>query len=164
MELALTAFSLAASTRENSDPIEGVRELGYAEASGPILFDLLASELAEHSVEISAASAKRLYNAFQRGFEDSGNIKPLHLLESILPCNEPVKSEQVVVSRVTLDKRTGRCLKTGTQLRLIGLDEAQKVQLQEGLIDLSTTAYEERSRNKNSKAEAELRRFGEWLQ
>lgn len=158
------AFSLTRFNREGSDPIVGIGELGYSEGSGPILFDQLASELAENSVEISAASAKRLYNAFQRGFEDSSNIQPLHLLESIQTCNEPVKSDELVVSRVALDESNGRCPRTGTQLRLIGLDATQKKQLQDGLIHLSTTSYEERARKKNSKAEVELRRFSEWLE
>jgi hypothetical protein len=150
--------------REGSEPINGVKELGYTVASGPILFDLLASELAENSVEISSASTKRLYNAFRLGFKDSSDIKALHLLESLKTFNDPAKLDELVVSRVTLDQTNGLCPRTGTQLRLIGLDTAQKKQLQDGLIHLSMTSYEERARKNNKKAETDLRNFGEWLE
>eukprot|EP00980_Cylindrotheca_fusiformis_P001717 scaffold388_cov114-Cylindrotheca_fusiformis.AAC.26 len=149
--------------REGSNPIEGIADLGYTPESGPDLFDLLVSELAENSVEISAASAKRLYTAFQRGFEDVSQMQRLHLLESIQVCNDPADANELVVSRVSLDEQNGRCPRTGTQLRLIGLDTAQKKQLQDGLIHLSTVSHDEKASKKNTKAEMELRRFGEWL-
>ena len=124
----------------------------------------MASELANNSIEISGASAKRLYNAFQRGFGENSNIQELHLLESIPTCNDQAPEQEIVVSRVTLDETNGRCPRTGTKLRLIGLNNAQKTQLKDGLIHLSLTSYEERAQKKNSTAEVELRRFGEWLE
>jgi hypothetical protein len=149
--------------RPGAEPIDGVKELGYTEGSGPILFDRLASELAENAVEISPASAKRLYNALQSGFQDH-NLKSLHLLESLKTCDDPADSHEMVASRVTLDETTGRCPRTGAQLRLINLDAEQKKQLQDGLMYLSATGYEERHPEKKSKGEDELKRFGEWLE
>lgn len=149
--------------REDSDSIAGVAKLGYSLDSGPELFDLLAQELADNFVEITAASAKRLYNACQRGFQDS-KLKPLHLLESISPCNDPAEPNELVVSRVTLDATNGMCPRTGTHLRLIGLDTDQKEQLRNGLTNLATTAYTERSTKHSSKAELELKKFADWLE
>jgi hypothetical protein len=88
----------------------------------------------------------------------------MHLLESLKICNEPAASDEMVISRVTLDESTGRCPRTGAQLRLINLDAVQKRQLQDGLVHLSATSYEERHQKKNSKAEDEIRRFGELLE
>ena len=86
------------------------------------------------------------------------------MLESIPTCNDQAPEHEIVVSRVTLDETNGRCPRTGTKLRLIGLDDGQKSQLKDGLIHLSLTSYEERAQRKNSTAEVELRRFGEWLE
>ena len=86
------------------------------------------------------------------------------MLESIPTCNDQAPEQEIVVSRVTLDETNGRCPRTGTKLRLIGLNNAQKTQLKDGLIHLSLTSYEERAQKKNSTAEVELRRFGEWLE
>jgi hypothetical protein len=152
--------------RYNSEPINGIKELGYSVDCGPELFDLLASEMADLAVEIPPASAKRLYNAFQSGFEGYGpgfELQRLHILQSLNPCNDMAAPETLVASRVSLDKTTGKCPRTGAQLRLINLDAEQKQQLQNGLVHLSATAYEERHQAKNSKAEDSLRRFGEWL-
>lgn len=151
------------SYRDGSDAIAGVQDLDYPVCSGPKLFDALAQELADNSVEITAASAKRLYNAFQRGFEES-NLKPLHLLESISTCNDPAEPDELVVSRVTLDETSGRCQRTGTHLRLIGLDAEQKSQLGNGLADLAKEAYSDRAKKQSAKAEVELKRFAEWLE
>mmetsp|Transcript_43018 Transcript_43018/g.104137 ORF Transcript_43018/g.104137 Transcript_43018/m.104137 type:complete len:836 (+) Transcript_43018:76-2583(+) len=148
--------------REGSESIAGVEDLGYSVGSGPQLFDVLAQELADNSVEITAASAKRLYNAFQRGFKDS-NLKPLHLLESISTCNDSAEPDELVVSRVSLDETSGRCPRTGTHLRLIGLDAEQKKQLGNGLAELATEAYAERVMKQSAKAELELKRFADWL-
>ena len=153
--------------RPDADPIDGVVELGYAEGSGPGLFDLLATELAENTIEITSASAKRLYNAFQHGYrehEASRNLKSLHLLESLKTCNDPADLDELVVSRVLVDDKSGICPRTGVQLKLINLDKGQKQTLQAGLIQLSATSYEERHKEKNSKAEDSIREFGEWLE
>ena len=143
-----------------------MQALGYAEGSGPELFNELASELAENSVEISSASAKRLYNALQSGFEGkgfAGELEQLHLLESLKPNNEPAASDELVASRVTLDESRGICPRTRAQLRLINLDADQKRKLQDGLIYLSGTSYEEFHKKSGEHGEEEIRRFGEWL-
>lgn len=152
--------------RPGAEPIDGVKDLGYKEGSGPILFDQLASELAHNSIEITSASAKRLYSALQSGFEGhefSGNLKQMHFLESLKSHNELASPDDLVASRVTLDESTGRCPRTGSRLRLINLDAEKKKQLQDGLVYLAVTSYEERQKEKNSKAQDDLRRFGEWL-
>jgi hypothetical protein len=142
-------------------------EMGYTHASGPQLFDKLASELADGAIEISSASAKRLYNAFQKGFRDdemASKLEPLHLLQTLNTCNERAAANELIVSRVTLDESTGRCPRTGAQLRLINLDADQKRQLQDGLMYLAETSYEERHRQKNTIAVDAIKQFGEWLE
>ena len=77
--------------RFDAEPIVGIEELPYPVKCGPELFNALASELADNSVEISSASAKRLYNAFQRGNDPNKNLKQLHLLESLKTKNDVAK-------------------------------------------------------------------------
>jgi hypothetical protein len=143
-----------------------VKELGYSHASGPLLLNQLASELADNTIEISAASAKRLYSAFQKGYRDSEmaqDLKPLHVLEPLKTNNDRAATNELIVSRVTLDETTGQCPRSGVQLRLINLDDGQKQQLQEGLVYLASTSYEERHLRKNDKAKDSLDRFTRWL-
>jgi hypothetical protein len=148
---------------------------------GPELLDLLASEMAAIAFEIPSASAKRLYNSFQSGF--SGYYGPgcdldqLHILQSLSACNDMAAPDALVASRVSLDKMTGKCPRTGAHLRLINLDAEEKQQLQNSLLTLAGIAYEERHgtkkkrhptregqpATKNSTAQDELRHFGEWL-
>jgi hypothetical protein len=144
-----------------------VKELGYSHASGPLLLNLLASELADNAVEISSASAKRLYNAFQKGYRDSEmasqDLKPLHVLEPLKTNNDRAATNELIVSRVTLDETTGKCPRSGVQLRLINLDDGHKKQLQEGLFHLASTSYEERQNRKSDLAKSSLERFTTWL-
>lgn len=148
--------------RANSPPIEGATELGYRYSSGPKLFDLLASELAENSVEISASSAKRLYNTLSSGSYGKA-FKPLHPLQSLEVCNDEATPIELVASRVALDKKTGKCPRVGVQLRLINLNADQKQQLKKGLQFLAKSAYQERSGEDGTPAEKHLQDFGDWL-
>lgn len=129
---------------------------------------MLASELSSNSVEISSASAKLLYNAFQRGFECENpayNLKPMNLFESFQINDDPAKANELIVSRVRIDETTGRCTRSGSKLRLIGLGEDQKQQFKNGLMHLNAVSYEERSKMKDSeRVVKDLRQFGDWLQ
>jgi hypothetical protein len=141
--------------------------LGYEEASGPALFDSLASELADNSLEITSASAKRLYNAFQRGFQsfDTGTtLKPMHLLESLKINNEPAPPNELIVSRVSIDRSTGRCPRSETKLRLINLDTTQKEKFQNGLLYLCSLMHEERHQKKTIDVDKEFEKFQSWLE
>jgi hypothetical protein len=148
--------------RPQAPPIDGAEMLGYASPSGPKLFDSLAEELAGDALEISAAGAKRLYNALLKGFDDH-TLRPLHVLQSLEGCNEPADSSELVASRVSLDSNTGQCPRTGVRLRLINLNDKQKEKLKDGLHYLAATAYKERGGKNGSAAEENLRDFGDWL-
>ena len=151
--------------RFDAEPIVGIEELPYPVKCGPELFNALASELADNSVEISSASAKRLYNAFQRGNDPNKNLKQLHLLESLKTKNDVAKPDELIVSRVQIDESTGRCPRSEAQLRLIKLDPIQKKQFQDALLYLVKSSYLERHRNSTKTDVADkLSKFGEWIQ
>jgi hypothetical protein len=128
----------------------------------------MVSELAEHSVDITSASARLLYNAFQRGFQGNDantNLKQLHLLETLKTDNNLAKPDELIVSRVRLDESTGKCPRSGAQLRLINLDQTQKKRFQESLLYLVSSSYQERHQNATETDVAvKLERFGKWLQ
>lgn len=169
-----TFVQLIACVAENgyfspgSPPLDGARELGYDDESGPKFFDRLAFELAENTVEITSASAKRIYNAFQIGFgkeDPSKNLKPLSLLENLGVDNNSCAPDELVINRVKIDGSTGKCPKTGAYLRLINLDAGQKQRYRDGLLFLTAARYKERKLTKaNNIAEDNLRSFGEWLE
>ena len=156
------------SCSPDSEPVEGAEEVGYADASGPLLFDRLASELSEDEVEISSGLAKRLYNAFQKGFSDgkgkAGDLQPLHILEPLKPFNDPARSNELIVSRVTLDENTGSCPRSGAQLRLINLNSGQKKQLQDGLMYLASTSYDKKHAKRKHMATTSLQKFQDMLE
>lgn len=132
------------------------------------MFNLLASELADHSIEITSAAAKRLYNAFQRGFQGDDpkmNLKQLHLLESLRINNDPAEPDELIASRVRIDATTGKCARSGAQLRLINLDPAQKEKFREGLLYLVSSSYQERHLvGRRVDVAAKMKKFGDWLQ
>eukprot|EP00536_Pseudo-nitzschia_multiseries_P012511 jgi/Psemu1/244626/estExt_Genewise1.C_4820012 len=163
--------------RTDANKIDGIEDLEYSKHHGPALFDALASELAEHSIEITSASAKRLYNAFQRGFEghnhndpndnsnsNNYNLRRLHLLESLRTDNDLARPDELIVSRVKIDASTGLCPRSGSRLRLINLDSAQKQRFRDGLSHLVSSSYQERHHTRKADVADKLNKFGEWLQ
>ncbi len=152
--------------RAGATEIQGIKDLGYTEASGPALFDRLVSELAEITVEINSAAAKRLYNTFQSGFQGDNphtNLKALHMLEPLKSNNDPADPRDLIVSRVRIDENTAKCPRSGVQLRLIHLDSIQKSQFRDGLLYLASPISGERYNERDRKAAHELDRFGKWL-
>lgn len=154
--------------RMDSKEIDGIEELLYPAKHGTELLNILMLELADHSIEITSASAKRLYNAFERGFQGDNpklNLKQLQLMESLPTNNELAEPDELIVSRVQLDESTGKCPRSGEQLRLINLDSKQKKNFQEALLCLISSSYQERHPNATKTDVAyRLNRFGEWLQ
>ena len=104
--------------------------------------------MSEDVLEISAASARRLYNALVRGFqqEDTDNTKrlePIHTLADLTLSTTSVPVPDLVADRVVVGKSTGECPCTGVTLRLLKLDKEQKDKLRGRLLELSNFTYEE---------------------
>lgn len=120
-------------------------------------------------MEITSASAKLLYNAFQRGFQCNlaGQcLKPMNLFESFQNNTAPADASELVVSKVLIDESNGECLRSGSKLRLIGLDDNQKTQFKEGLLYLTKKSFEEQQMKKKKSANEVadgLKQFGRWL-
>lgn len=119
--------------------VQGARALGYASASGPGLFDELAAEMAEEVIEIPSSSAQRLHNAFAEGFQETGidSSKVLSLLKSSA---EPAVEDEVIASRVSIDSTTGNCPRSGSTLRLIGLEINDREKLRQSVCSLARTS------------------------
>lgn len=162
--------------RVGAEPIEGAQKIGYAPSSGPELFDALVSEMAEDALEITSASARRMSNAFAVGFKGDAmakNLKEMHSLAGIPPCNDAALDTELVASRVTVSAETAECPRTGATLRLILLGEAQRSTLHDSLLDLSKAAIEQLqpsrvprrggSLSDSEYAARELSRFSTWL-
>jgi len=172
--LLLAAIAENRLFHENALPIEGVQDLGYTHSHGPQLFDELVTEMANDVLEISSSSARRLCNSLAIGFQteddDAGavsNLKEVHPLKSISLSREPANSNEVVASRVSLDRSTGLCEVTNAQQRLIILEPDQRVQLHDDLLNLSTEQSAKfagtRANDDPNRAREKLEEFSDWL-
>jgi len=139
-------------------------------SSGPDLFDELAAEMAQDVIEISMASAKRLYNGFAKGFpgsnlENTTSFSPLRLSD------KPALKNEVLVNRVSIDPVTCECPCSGVKLRLISLDEEQRQQLKSSLLSLARDrqrAFKQKlgdrlQKSRTTKADESLLKFCHWL-
>ncbi len=147
--------------------IENVRDLGYKHASGPELLDEVLNEMSEDVLEITSASARRLYNAIATGFHgvEGVDLKPINSLGGLVMNNATAKADELIASRVSIGATTGICPRSGAKLQLIKLQRDQRQQLHQGLLELAATSYEEYSGNINSIniAEKNLNAFADWL-
>jgi hypothetical protein len=73
-----------------------------------------------------------------------------------------------VFGRVTLGKTTGICPVTNTKQRLVLLDEDERNQIRDDLLQLAEEAYTKTngrsSKDKKERASIELRKFADWLE
>jgi len=117
----------------------------FKSTSGSDLFDELVAIMAEDVLEISAASARRLYSAFSNAFQETHIGRKLERLHPLTPLHihsDAAADDELVANRVKVDTNTGQCLRTGAKLRLITLDTNQRAQVQESLLRLSEEQYE----------------------
>jgi len=176
--LLMSAIAENRLFHENALPIEGVQDLGYTYSHGPQLFDELVTEMANDVLEISSSSARRLCNSLAIGIqseagneEDNGVIvsvlKEVHPLKSIPLSRQPASNNEVVASRVSLDRSTGLCEVTNAQQRLIILEPDQRVQLHDDLLNLSTEQSAKfagtRANDDPNRAREKLEEFSDWL-
>ncbi|KAL9189460.1 hypothetical protein ACHAXT_009135 [Thalassiosira profunda] len=165
---------------DDSPPIEGATDLGYSHSHGPKLFDEIAAEFSADALEITSASARRMYNALAIGFkefrgEDSGDdeetiastLEEVHPLMSMPLTTQSARRNEVVASRVSLDRSTGICPATGCQQRLIVLEPDQRKQLHDDLLDLSVEQFAQfagkRLEDSPESAKEQLLKFSNWL-
>lgn len=159
----------------DSQPIEEAQDLGYTHTHGPGLFDELATEMAADVLEISSASARRMYNSLAVGFQNGhlddnsvvSTLKEAHPLLSMSPTRQAAGSNELVVSRISLDRSTGICPVTNAQQRLIVLEPNQRTQLHDDLLNLSTEQFAKFAGRKvydsPTRAREQLQLFSDWL-
>ena len=159
---------------EGAEPIDIATDLGYSQTSGLGLFDELVTEMAEDVLEITSASARKMYNALAIGFKDQHegrNLQEMHSLAGMRVFNDVAELDEVVASRISVDHETGVCPRTKARLRLVMLDEEQRKQLRASLAKLaaSETAKFARGNKQKEKEDAqraveEMSRFSDWLE
>mmetsp|Transcript_17996 Transcript_17996/g.27510 ORF Transcript_17996/g.27510 Transcript_17996/m.27510 type:complete len:876 (+) Transcript_17996:496-3123(+) len=151
-----------------SAPVPGAEDLGYPVGSGPGLFDHLASEMSDEVVEITSASSRRLYNAFLtsfRGTSAARNLKEMHALAPLPKTMDRADEDELVLNKVSVDSASALCPRTGAKLRLIGLEQDQRVKLYESLLDMSQLRYDHNRGTVRDLdyAVSQLRNFAEML-
>lgn len=122
--------------------------------------------MADDVLEISSASARRLYNAIAEGCQGYKNtLQPIRSLAGLATDNTQAKTDELLASRVTVGETTGICPRSDVKLQLIKLEKDQRKELHEGLIKLSNTRFEEFSQNEitSDYAEKSLNEFANWL-
>ena len=145
--------------------IDGIDKLGYSPCSGPQLLDQLVAAMADDVLEITSASARRLYSAFELANRGSHNeIPELHPLAPLQLCLDAARPDQIVASRVAVNTTSGECPRTKATLRLINLDAAQRTRLREGLLSIAQVEFKEFNKcTDGDKAAIELDKFAAWL-
>ena len=172
--MLISALAEHGCFREDAEPIDIATDLGYSQTSGLGLFDELVAEMAEDIMEITAASARKMYNALAIGFKDKHegrNLQEMHSLAGMRVFNDVAEHDEVVASRISVDHETGVCPRTKARLRLVMLDEEQRKQLRASLAKLaaSETAKFARGNKQKEKEDAqraveEMNRFADWLE
>lgn len=130
--------------KKKSKPIAGAIDAGYSVSSGPKLLDELAIQMADDSLDITSASARRLHNAFISANAREAMISNLQEIPSLaaMPVNNELASDdELVVSRVTIDAATGLCPRTQAKLRLISLKKEQRQEFLDKLMKLAESQY-----------------------
>ncbi|KAL3795041.1 hypothetical protein HJC23_006362 [Cyclotella cryptica] len=162
--------------RSDSKPIVGATDLGYSSASGSGLLDALVSDMAEDVLDISEEMARLLHNGFAMGFKESG-MTLLQQSDDMLPLTSLCDPHAIVADRVRVDRDTGRCPATNATLRLIVLEESQRLHVHDTLLEMArvksveyTSRLEAKGRATRDNAEqAELatqilKDFSDWLE
>lgn len=154
----------------DSPEIEGAEELGYS-SHGSKLFDQIARDMADDVLEITSASARRLFGAFERTLKEQsgdGEYVEMHPLAPLSIEREPAGDNQLIVSRTVVVDDTGICPRSGAKLRLLKLDEHQRKQMQGSLIQLAESTYNTWTGNERRRGDglamSSLCEFSEWLE
>jgi hypothetical protein len=121
-------------------------------------------------MEISSSGARRIYNAVAICFEGESafdNIELISTLSGVKENNEKAHENEPILSRVTVEKTTGICPRSGVKLQLIKLEKDQQHQLHQSLLELSTQKFEDYNAGNHSKnddfAADQLNQFALWL-
>ncbi len=154
----------------DSVPIEGAEELGYS-SCGPKLFDELVQGMAEDVLEITSASARRLYSAFENALREQNTGKEVPDMHPLAPLpieNDHAADNELIVSRTLVANDTGVCPRSRAKLRLINLEPEERTETFRTLLKLAETAYREWNekwgRETNDRALVALGEFATWLE
>ena len=161
--------------RSDSNCIVGAEGLGYSRACGPDLLDALITEMAEDVLDISEESARVLHNGFASSFKGSG-LNSISDSDDMKPIATFCDDGILVANRVAVDKDTAKCPATGTTLRLVVLEQSQRIHVHDTLLEMASEKSKEytsklaskgRSTHDNAeKAELAtqiLKEFSDWL-
>jgi len=160
--------------RPDSPPLNGIDSIHGMNSNGTALygtklFDFLLTQMAEDVLEITSASARRLYNSLLQGFKGSASIKNmanLHSFTNMRHENYLACRNDFVVSRVAIDEKTAICPRTSIKLPLILLNDEQRHRLRESVLKLSNEQHENfvgKKPNVNF-ASDELKSFANYLE
>eukprot|EP00547_Thalassionema_nitzschioides_P003532 CAMPEP_0194205896 /NCGR_PEP_ID=MMETSP0156-20130528/5062_1 /TAXON_ID=33649 /ORGANISM="Thalassionema nitzschioides, Strain L26-B" /LENGTH=705 /DNA_ID=CAMNT_0038932281 /DNA_START=340 /DNA_END=2457 /DNA_ORIENTATION=- len=158
----------------DSLPIDGVDEYGFSTSNGPEFLDQLVTDMSEDVIEISSALAKRLHTAIQKSFKDKKSGRNLEEQHPLAPLKQEIDSaeaDETLACRVTIDKTTGACPRSGARLRLIKLAKSEREHLKTKLFELADTLQKNFVKNRKKKdkpqpkvtASKMLQSFSAWL-
>ena len=150
---------------------ENIKSQGFTATSGSKLFDEIVVCMANDVLEITSASAKRIYNAFAKSSSDlmetgTATIDPMSMLQ---PNISLARNDELIVSRSTVDATSAYCPRSAVTLRLLTLNKPQKERLHDGLLEVAKEAFMEFNKKrkvtkKDSKRAAEgLNDFSDWM-
>jgi len=130
--------------RQDADPLEVARQVGFGNTHGPKLFDELVQEMADDIVEITNSSAAILHNAFLAGFRDSlSSVEDVMNASDMITRTQHAEADEVILNRVTVNATSGVCPCSRVSLKLYKLDEKQRENLCGALFKMAKDGREE---------------------
>lgn len=127
--------------------------------------------MAEDVLEITSASARRLYSAFENALKAQKSGKEIAAMHPLAPLpieNDAAADDELIVSRTIVADDTGVCPRSGAKLRLINLEPNERVQTCNSLLNLAESAYhewnEKLGRATSDRALTALIEFATWLE
>jgi len=122
--------------RSDSKPIDGAIDLGYNCPYGSAFLDSLISEMSEDVLDITENMAVLLHNGFTMGVRGSGKDL-LQQGDQLELLTTPCAPDALVSGRVNIDEDTGSCPATNTTLRLIVLEDEQRMHVHTTLLQMA---------------------------
>lgn len=162
--------------RRVSTPV--MEQAGFP-ATGPPLWDTLATEMADDLLELNETTATVLFESLRDSYGQTNDVlsdREESFEPSVIQNITTASSDSLTIGRVTVNPATGICPVAKTQLRLFALTESQQATVHSALLDMAAAQHEEftdrlRSKGKLKEGVAtngtyaleQLAVFAEWL-
>jgi pentatricopeptide repeat protein len=148
-----------------------ILEHGFSVASGPELFDQLASEMSEDLLELTENATKVIADGLIEGHGQQANRADWTEIGAVSGVKKI--GNELCIGRVSVNSTTAVCPETGATLRLFTLTEELRLHVHDTLLEMAAAQHEEygeqlRAQGKKEQRDGQyafeqLSNFSDWL-